>query len=160
MRDVLLGLGGNLGDPARSIREALRRLETRGVAIRQVSSLYRTAPWGPVPQPDFLNACAAGETDLAPEALLAAAKEIELELGRVEGPRWGPRTVDIDILALGDLALDSPGLAVPHPRLTERAFVLVPLAEIVPDRVIGGRTVAEWRAEADGSGVSWIGPVW
>ncbi len=159
MRDVLLGLGGNLGDPALSIREALRRLEGRGVEILLVSSLYRTAPWGPVPQPDFLNACAAGETELEPEALLLAAKAIERELGRVEGPRWGPRAVDLDILALGDLALDTPDLTLPHPRLTERAFVLVPLAEIVPDRVIEGRTVAEWRAETDGSGVARIGPL-
>lgn len=158
MRDVLLGLGGNLGDPAGAIRGALGRLTARGVAIRQVSSLYRTPPWGPVPQPDFLNACAAGETDLAPDALLAAAKEIERELGRAPGPRWGPRAIDIDILALGDLVLNTPDLTLPHPRLTERAFVLVPLAEIVPERVVGGRTVADWMAGADAAGISKVGP--
>ena len=152
--DVLLGLGGNVGDAAATIAAALARLEESGVAIVARSSLYRTAPWGKTDQPPFVNACAVVRTDLAPRALLARILAVEIDLGRQRGERWGPRTIDIDILDYDGLALDEPGLTLPHPHLTERAFVLIPLAEIAPDRVVAGRPVRDWAAAVDGSGVT------
>ncbi|WP_246736172.1 2-amino-4-hydroxy-6-hydroxymethyldihydropteridine diphosphokinase [Enterovirga aerilata] len=149
----MLGFGGNLGDPEATIRRALVRLGERGVAIRRVSGFYRTPPWGPVPQPDFVNACAAGDTRLAPRDLLALAKSLEGELGRVPGERWGPRAIDIDILDYAGQELDEPGLALPHPRLTERAFVLAPLAEIAPDRIVAGRSIRDWAERIDRTGI-------
>ena len=152
--DVLLGLGGNVGDPAATIAAALARLEDAGVAILARSSLYRTAPWGKTDQPSFVNACAVARTDLHPRALLDRILTVESDLGRRRGERWGPRTIDIDILDYDGLALDEPGLTLPHPRLTERGFVLIPLAEIAPDRVVAGRRVRDGAAEADASGVT------
>ena len=112
----------------------------------RVASLYRTAPIGPVPQPDFLNTAATGATGLAPEELLAAARALERAAGRTTpGPRFGPRPLDVDLLLYGDRVTASPELTLPHPRLSERRFVLVPLAEIAPDWRVppGGKTVAE-----------------
>jgi 2-amino-4-hydroxy-6-hydroxymethyldihydropteridine diphosphokinase len=152
--DVLLGLGGNLGDPAAAIAAALRRLDQADVRIVAQSSFYRTAPWGVGNQPDFVNACALAQTELAPHPLLQRIHAVERALGRERRERWGPRTIDIDILDYDGVTLEDPGLTLPHPRLTERAFVLVPLAEIAPDRVIAGRTVREWAAEIDRSGVT------
>lgn len=139
-----LGLGGNLGDPPATIRRALALLAERGhLRIDRVSPLYRTAPWGPVAQPDFANACALGATDLSPRNLLGEVKAVEALLGRVPGERWGPRAIDVDILFYAGETLDTPDLVIPHESLFERAFVLVPLAEIAPDLVIAGRSVAE-----------------
>jgi 2-amino-4-hydroxy-6-hydroxymethyldihydropteridine diphosphokinase len=152
--DVLLGLGGNLGDPAAAIATALDRLAAAGLRIVARSSLYRTAPWGVADQPDFINACAVAHTEVAPHPLLERIHAVERALGRERRERWGLRTIDIDILDYDGVALDDPGLTLPHPRLTERAFVLVPLAEIAPNRVIAGRTVREWAAEIDRSGVT------
>ena len=144
MPEIGLGLGGNVGDPAASIRAALSALVERGVAeIDKVSSLYRTAPWGGVPQPDYANACAIGRTELSPLHLLDAIKQLERDLGRVDTLRWGPRVIDIDILYYGDLAMQDERLVIPHRDLLRRAFVLIPLAEIAPDLVIGGRRVAD-----------------
>jgi len=142
---VYLALGGNLGDRAANLRVARQRLAERGVAIERCSSLYETEPWGVVDQPPFLNAVCRGRTSLAPQALLALAKAIEAELGRVPTVRYGPRPIDIDILLYNGRTIATPELTIPHPRLRERAFVLVPLAEIAPDlRVPGdGRTVRE-----------------
>jgi 2-amino-4-hydroxy-6-hydroxymethyldihydropteridine diphosphokinase len=156
--EVLLGFGGNLGHPAAAIEQALARLESAGVRILRRSSFYRTAPWGVTEQPDFVNLCAAAETALSPRELLALIHRIEAELGRERRERWGPRVIDIDILAYGDEAVDEPGLTIPHPRLTERAFVLVPLAEIAPDKMIAGRSVREWAEAVDSSGVEEISP--
>ncbi len=153
MAEILLGFGGNLGDPARTIAAALERLDAEGVLIVTRSRLYRTPPWGPVVQPDFLNGCARASTDLSPRKLLALTQRIELGFGREREVRWGPRTLDIDILTYDGLALDEPVLTIPHPRLTERAFVLVPLAEIAPDRIVSGRAVRDWVAGVDASGV-------
>lgn len=150
---VLLAFGGNLGDPRATIRKALVRLGESGVRIDRSSSFYRTPPWGPVPQPDFVNACAAGETALAPLALLALTQSLERELGRVPAERWGPRAIDIDILDYDGRAIDEPGLVLPHPRMTERAFVLVPLVEIAPDRIIAARPVRDWAANVDRTGI-------
>ena len=151
--EILLGLGGNLGDAAAAIEGALDRLSALGAQVLRRSSLYRTPAWGPVPQPDFINACALAETDLPPRDLLSVTQSIEREFGRVPGPRWGPRAIDIDLLDYEGVETDEPGLTLPHPRLFERAFVLVPLAEIVPGRLIGRRRIAEWAASADRTGI-------
>jgi len=145
MATVYLGLGSNLGDREANLREACRRLQAGGVHLGPCSSLYDTEPWGMAEQPRFLNAACRGETALQPRELLRLAKQIERALGRREGPRYGPRPVDIDILLYNDLILQSTELTIPHPRLRERAFVLAPLAEIAPDLVVpgDGRTVRE-----------------
>lgn len=158
MPEILLGLGGNLGDPAATIHAALGRLDAEGITILARSRLYRTPPWGPVAQPDFLNSCALARTDFSPRDLLAITQRIETEFGRERRVRWGPRTLDIDILTYGDAMLDEAGLTIPHPRLTERAFVLVPLTEIAPDRIVFGRAVRDWVAGVDASGVTPAGP--
>ena len=150
MPEVGFGLGGNVGDPAQAIRAAVAALAARGIAeIERLSSLYRTAPWGGVPQPDYANACAVGRTSLAPFALLDAIKQLERDLGRVDTVRWGPRVIDIDILFYGDVSVEDERLVIPHRDLLRRAFVLIPLAEIAPDLVIGGRRVAEAAREID-----------
>jgi dihydropteroate synthase len=141
---VALALGGNVGDKAGTLRRALRALgDEPGIELIAVSRLYRTAPWGKTDQDWFVNACALAWTDLAAEALLDRVKAIEVELGRKPGERWGPRLIDIDIIAYDDAVLTSGRLTLPHPELFNRAFVLVPLAEIAPERVIGGRRVSE-----------------
>ena len=151
MPEIGLGLGGNVGDPAAAIRAALDALPARGIAtIDRMSSLYRTAPWGGVPQPDYANACAIGRTTLAPFDLLDAIKELERDLGRVDTVRWGPRVIDIDILYYGDLSLQDERLVIPHRDLLRRAFVLIPLAEIAPDLVLDGRRVADAAQEIAG----------
>ena len=126
-----VGAGANLGDAAANVERALAALGELGVVTRS-SSLYRTRPWGKTDQPDFVNAAAILETGMEPRALLAALKDLERRLGRVETERWGPRLIDLDLLAYDEVELDEPGLRLPHPRLRERAFVLVPLAEIEP----------------------------
>jgi 2-amino-4-hydroxy-6-hydroxymethyldihydropteridine diphosphokinase len=142
--EVGFGLGGNVGDPAAAIRAALEGLQTRGVAtIDRISLLYRTAPWGSVPQPDYANACAVGRTTLQPLELLDAIKQLERDLGRIDTVRWGPRVIDIDILYYGDVVVQDERLVIPHRDLLRRAFVLIPLAEIAPDRLIGGERVAD-----------------
>lgn len=124
-----IGIGSNIGDAAANVRIAMEQLGDLGTVARQ-SSLYRTKPWGKLDQPDFVNAAALLETRLDPRALLRALKEIEQRLGRGSAERWGPRTIDLDLLAYDDLVIDEPDLHVPHPMLSQRAFVLVPLAEI------------------------------
>lgn len=140
-----LGLGSNLGDPKSNLEEAVRRLqETAGITVVARSSDYRTPPWGPVPQDDYVNICLVVDTTLAPHDLLQRCLEIEKALGRVRDVRWGPRTLDIDLLIYGLRRLDEPDLEIPHPRMGDRAFVLIPLAEIWPDAPLGdGRTAAE-----------------
>jgi 2-amino-4-hydroxy-6-hydroxymethyldihydropteridine diphosphokinase len=156
--EILLGLGGNLGDPVATIGAALERLEAGGVRILRRSRPSRTAPWGIADQPHFVNLCAEGETALAPRALLDLIHAVEAALGRERRERWGPRTIDIDILAYWDERIDEPGLTIPHPRLTERAFVLVPLVDIAADCLVEGRTVRDWAASIDRSGVEPIEP--
>jgi 2-amino-4-hydroxy-6-hydroxymethyldihydropteridine diphosphokinase len=131
MATVYLGLGSNLGNRARNIYRALRLLGSR-VRLDKISSLYETEPVGLTEQPWFLNLVCCGETDLSPEALLNLAKTIERQMGRKQGVRFGPRLIDIDILLYDDLVLSTPQLQIPHPRLHERAFVLIPLSEVAP----------------------------
>jgi len=144
---VFLGLGSNLGDREGSLRRALALLETRGFRITGRSSFYLTEPVGGPPQPWFLNAAIRGETDLGPEALLEACLAIERDLGRVREVRQGPRTLDVDLLLYGDLVRKTPALTLPHPRLHDRLFVLIPLAEMAPEvrHPVLGLTAAEMR---------------
>jgi 2-amino-4-hydroxy-6-hydroxymethyldihydropteridine diphosphokinase len=142
MTRAYVGLGANLGDRVGTIRAALAALDVRpDVDVVAVSTLRETDPVGYVDQPRFLNGAAALETELSARELLDALLEVERELGRVrdEGPRYGPRPIDLDLLLHGDLVVDEPGLVVPHPRLHERRFALEPLAELEPALVVPGR---------------------
>ena len=130
MAEVYLGLGANVGDRREQLRRALSALQARGVLVRRVSSLYETEPMYEHDQPPFLNAVALADTDLAPEELLRAAKEVEQELGRKKRLRFGPREIDLDLLLYEDERRDSEELTLPHPRMDERPFVQVPLAEL------------------------------
>lgn len=144
-RRVAIGLGGNLGDPAAAVARALRDLDAMdGVDVVAVSPLYRTPPWGKTDQPDFVNACALLDTVHAPRILLRHILAIEHGMDRKREERWGPRTIDIDIIVYGDEVLDEPGLTVPHPHATERLFVMRPLADIAPDLVVAGKPVSHW----------------
>ncbi|HUI20360.1 MAG TPA: 2-amino-4-hydroxy-6-hydroxymethyldihydropteridine diphosphokinase [Methylocella sp.] len=143
-----LGLGSNIGDKPGNIRRALALIEERGIIrLTAVSSIYRTPPWGYVEQDFFANACAIGQTCLPPLELLAAIHAIEKDMGRQPSVRWGPRLIDIDILFHGDAAFVHAQLNLPHKNLFERAFVLVPLAEIAPSLIIAGRSVATAAAD-------------
>jgi 2-amino-4-hydroxy-6-hydroxymethyldihydropteridine diphosphokinase len=155
---VLIGLGGNLGDPAASMRKALRLIDAHNACtVTEVSSFWRTPPWGKTDQPDFINACAAVETSLTPQAFLALCLDIETQLHRIRTERWGPRSIDIDILFFGEREISEEGLTVPHPRIAERAFVLVPLAEIAGDVVLDGRTVRELADGCERTGMVRVG---
>jgi len=157
-----LSLGSNLGDRAAMLRRAVDAVAALpGTSVERLSDVYETRPWGPVPQPDFLNLAAAISTTLGPEELLRGLQAIEAALGRVRTVRWGPRTIDVDILLYGDIHMATPELTLPHPRMLERAFVLVPLAEIAPDLRVAGRSVVQHlRALGDVSGqVRRLGPL-
>jgi 2-amino-4-hydroxy-6-hydroxymethyldihydropteridine diphosphokinase len=157
--DAYLGLGSNLGDRAANLDEATRRLgSAAGTAVVARSGVYETPPWGDADQPPFLNAALRIETSLSPLELLDLALSTERDLGRVRTRRWGPRTIDIDLLAYDDLGIADERLTLPHPRLFERAFVLVPLAEIAPQQRIGGVTAAEAASRIDKTGVALLRP--
>jgi 2-amino-4-hydroxy-6-hydroxymethyldihydropteridine diphosphokinase len=157
MQRAFVALGGNLGDVENTLMEAFFALDgLPQTSVRSQSALYRTRAWGRTDQPDFINAVAELNTWLAPRILLDKLLEIEEKHGRVrsEGEKWGPRELDLDLLTYGDESLDEPGLHLPHPRLHERAFVLVPLAEIAPTLLIPGRgSVTDLLAAVDASGV-------
>ncbi len=126
-----IGIGSNLGDPLVNVRRAIEALRDVGSVVR-ASSYYRTTPWGVTEQPDYVNAVAQVETELRPRALLDALKELEARLGRVPAERWAARVIDFDILTYGDERIRTDRLQIPHARMFERAFVLVPLAELDP----------------------------
>lgn len=146
-----LGLGSNLGDPVRQLEEAVARLaQLPDSKLIAVSSLYASAPIGPQDQPDFINAVAALETELAPLALLDALQELERMAGRKRLRHWGERTLDVDILLYGDACIDLPRLTVPHPEMTRRAFVLQPLAELAPGLLLpDGSAIADYLSAPD-----------
>ena len=149
-----VGLGGNVGDVLDTLRLALTELDGHGsIEVFALSDLYKTPPWGNEEQDWFLNACAGLRTCLDPKALLDTCLNIEKKLNRVRAVRWGPRTIDLDILAFDDETVDLDGLQIPHPRMTERAFVLMPLADIAPDLEINGKSIVEWLMQADKTGI-------
>jgi 2-amino-4-hydroxy-6-hydroxymethyldihydropteridine diphosphokinase len=162
MSEALLALGGNVGNSRAILDRAVALLcDGKEVRLKARSSDYLTPPWGLKYQPPFVNLCIAVETELEPRALLERAQAVELTLGRdrAHEKRWGPRTADIDIVAYDDLKLDLPNLTLPHPHLFERAFVLMPLAEIAPDRIIAGRRVADALKDVDAGGIERLAPV-
>lgn len=152
--NATLGLGGNIGNPAVSMARALTLLDAReDCAVTAVSRLYRTPPWGKTDQAWFFNACAQVRTSLSPDDLLDACLSIEKQMKRERLERWGPRTIDIDILTFSDLAQHTETLQIPHPRMTERGFVLMPLSDFAPDLVVSGRAVKDWLTSADVAGI-------
>lgn len=154
MAEALIAFGGNVGDVRTTFDRALAMLcDGTDVRLAARSSDYTTPPWGVEDQPAFVNCCIAVETKLTPKALLARAQAVERSFGRnrANERHWGPRTLDIDLIAYDDLTLDQPELTLPHPRLFERAFVLLPLSEIAPDRVIAGTRIRDALAKVDAS---------
>jgi 2-amino-4-hydroxy-6-hydroxymethyldihydropteridine diphosphokinase len=154
--EAFIALGGNVGDVRSTFARAIAMLcDGRAVRLKARSSDYRTPPWGVTDQPQFVNAVIAVVTSLSPHDLLVRAKGTERALGRdrARERRWGPRTIDIDLLAYDDVAMNDAELILPHPRLFERGFVLVPLAEIAPDREIDGVVVRDALSRVDQSGI-------
>ena len=151
-----LGFGTNLGDRKKNLAQAVNSLNERpDFTVVRTSSIYETAPWGMTDQPNFLNMVAEINTFLSPQELLERVKKLEQDMGREDGPRFGPRLIDVDILLLGDLGdliVDEPDLQVPHASLHLRAFVLVPLGELTPESVhpVWGKTIAELTGEVYG----------
>jgi 2-amino-4-hydroxy-6-hydroxymethyldihydropteridine diphosphokinase len=161
MAETVLALGGNVGDVRKTLDRAVAMLcDGREMRLVARSSDYRTPPWGVTDQPAFVNLCLVVETALPPRALLARALEVEAALGRERAKerRWGPRTIDVDLIAYDDIRIDEPDLTLPHPRALERAFVLAPLAEIAPERMIAGTKVADALARLDSGGIERLSP--
>jgi 2-amino-4-hydroxy-6-hydroxymethyldihydropteridine diphosphokinase len=156
MAEALIALGGNTGNVRDALNRAIALLcDGREVSLLRRSADYRTPPWGVEDQPAFINACLRVATTLSARALLDRAQSVESALGRERSQerRWGPRPIDIDLLAYDSVACDEAGLTLPHPRMLERAFVLVPLAEIAPDWVIDGVKIADALARLDRTGI-------
>lgn len=156
MGQCAIALGSNLGDRQGILEAALAILAaTPNISIASKSSWYQTKPIGP-PQPDYLNGCALLQVNLSPQQLLATLFQVEVKFGRVRQEKWGARTLDLDLLLYDDLILDTPKLQLPHPRMKERAFVLVPLAEIAPNWVepVSGKAIAQLMQAVDCSGVT------
>src|ERR1700730_4290639 len=156
MADVLIALGGNVGDVRATFQKAISNICGMTQAVLKArSSDYLTPPWGDEAQDPFVNACIEIETSLDPHALLFTLHKIEKKFGRdrTRERHWGPRPLDLDLIAYDDVKLDKPELTLPHPRLFERAFVLVPLAEIAPQRQIAGRRVAAALADLSTAGI-------
>ena len=156
-RDVAFGLGGNVGDSAGAVREAFARLGASGlVSALELSSLWRTPPWGKTDQSWFVNAVSAGASAATPQELLALALGVERAMGRVREERWGPRIIDVDLLYVGEETIAAPGLTLPHPHMAARGFVIAPLAELRPGRLIAGRSAADRARDFAGEGMQRI----
>ncbi len=157
---IFLGLGSNLGDRREHLQEAVRLLREQ-VEVLRLSSVYDTAPMLVTNQPRFLNMVCSASTAFSPEELLTRLKFIESTLGRVAGPRYGPRVIDIDLLLYDEMVFESPALTVPHPRIVERAFVLQPLAELAPalEHPVAHRTIASLANDCSGTDVVKLGPL-
>ena len=162
LASAIIALGGNVGDVRATFKAAIPEICALARAeLLARSSDYKTPPWGEEQQPAFINACIEIETALAPDALLANLQSVERKFGRDRATerRWGPRTLDLDLIAYDDLTLQTDALSLPHPRLFERAFVLVPLAEIAPGRTIGGRSVKAALADVSSAGIERLAPL-
>lgn len=150
MIECYVGLGSNIGSPKKTIIEAIKQLSTLHQSnLSAVSSLYRTPAWGMISQPDFINACVKLSTDLGPQEMLKALLALEKSHGRVRAIQWGPRTLDCDLLLYGNEIIHEPNLTVPHPRMTERAFVLLPLEEIAPQLILNQKSINTWISYCD-----------
>lgn len=155
-----LALGGNLGDRRHYLSAAVLALNSEaGLRVEKLSSVYETAPVGVVDQPDFYNLVVEVATTLSAHELLTCCLAIEKRLGRVRAERWGPRPIDLDVLWYDGASLHEPNLTLPHPRMKERAFVLVPLAEIAPTLLLEGMPAEKLAARLDQSGLSCLGPL-
>ncbi|MBX9620335.1 MAG: 2-amino-4-hydroxy-6-hydroxymethyldihydropteridine diphosphokinase [Hyphomicrobiales bacterium] len=153
MAEAYLALGANLGDPFVALAEARNRLAQSQVVITNASGLYRTPPFGSVAQPAFINQCLSVNTTLEPHALLDLCLDIERQMGRERAERWGPRRIDIDLLAYGERVIADDRLTLPHPGILHRAFVLVPLMDIAPRLTIAGTAIVDALARLDQSGI-------
>ena len=154
--NVAIGMGSNLGESLDTLKNAIQTLdEIPGINLITYSNWYRTKPVGGPKQPDFINGCALLKVELTPHKLLEILLDVEQKFKRVRLEHWGPRTLDLDLILYDDLILNTPNLQIPHPRMTERAFVLVPLAEIAPDWIepISGKTIKELLERVEFSGV-------
>ena len=158
MTRAFVGLGSNLGDREGHLRKAVEALAAHGLPPVAVSAVYESEPLGP-PQPDYLNAAAEVSTSLSARELLEALKRVEEEVGRTPTERWGPREIDLDLLLFDDETLEEPGLTVPHPELTKRSFVLVPLLEIDPDLELPSGEPLSAFCERNPKGLRRLGPL-
>lgn len=156
MARIYLSLGSNMGDREANLEEAVNRLEEK-VRVRKVSSLYETEPWGFTDQDRFLNIVLEGETDLVPPDLLDFTQSVEKAMKRVKTRVYGPRNIDVDILLYGDVEMDEDRLTIPHPKMKERAFVLIPLQEVAEDLRIGGDALKDLVAGVDEKEVTKLG---
>ena len=158
MSTAYLGLGGNLGNRRQYLADAILALNSEaGIRVEKISSVYLTKPVGVVDQPDFLNLVVQIATSLTAHELLTRCLQIEKKLGRVRAERWGPRAIDLDILWVDGASINEPELVLPHPRMKERAFVLVPLAEIAPTLLLDGVRIDELTTRLDRSGLQLLG---
>lgn len=149
-----IGIGGNVGDVFENMKSALNLLnEHPKISVKQISNIYKTPPWGIEDQDWFLNACASVETTLAAQEFLKSCLEVEVALKRIREIRWGPRTIDLDVLIFGEENIAQDNLQVPHPRMHERAFVLMPMADIAPNLRVNGKTISEWLEAVDATGI-------
>ena len=140
-----IGLGGNIGDVLGNMHAALKTLNMhKHISVKAISNIYKTPPWGIKEQDWFLNACASVETTLSAQELLRECLDAEKALKRVRDIRWGPRTIDLDVLFFCNQQINEDNLQVPHPRIHERAFVLMPMADLAPELALEGKTIAEW----------------
>lgn len=149
-----IGIGGNVGDVFENMKSALNLLNDHSsISVSRISRVYKTPPWGIEDQDWFLNACVSVETNLTAQELLQSCLEVEVALKRIREIRWGPRTIDLDVLVFGEENIAHDNLQVPHPRMHERAFVLMPMADIAPDLFLNGKTISQWLEAIDTTGI-------
>lgn len=149
MAVIYIGIGSNIGDREANCKKAIELLQTKGIVTTKISSIYETEPWGVKEQPKFLNMALEAETNLSPEKLLIALKDIEKQMKREYAIKWGPRIIDLDLLFYDNIILDTDDLKIPHPLICKRDFVLLPLSEIAPNKVhpVEGKTIIQLKEE-------------
>ncbi|CFX04149.1 2-amino-4-hydroxy-6-hydroxymethyldihydropteridinepyrophosphokinase [Candidatus Filomicrobium marinum] len=153
--DAIVALGSNIGDKVGNIERALSLIAKSGdVQLVKRSRNYRTPPWGKTDQDWFVNACVSVTTELSPHGLLRRCLEVETQMGRERSEKWGPRVIDLDVLVYRGVEMSDKELVLPHPHITQRAFVLAPLADVAADMELNGRTIEEWLHDIDAEGVT------